>query len=63
MQKSLHHRVGEVMVGTLLETNARRIKNEGVTEGMAQGRLEVQEEKGIKVFLNLIGAGMSKEEA
>ena len=47
------------MRGTLLETNARRIKNEGVTEGMAKG----QEEKGIKVFLNLIGAGISKEEA
>ena len=45
--------------GTLLETNARRIKN----EGMAKDRLEGQEEKGIQVFLNLIGAGMSREEA
>lgn len=63
------------MGGTLLETNARRIKNEGVAEGMAKGRLEGrnegrnegmvkgQEEKGIKVFLNLIGAGISREEA
>ena len=51
------------MGGALLETNARRIKNEGVTEGMAKGRLEGQEVKGIKVFLNLIGAGISREEA
>ena len=59
------------MRGTLLETNARRIKNEGVAEGMAKGRLEGrtegmakgQEEKGIKVFLNIIGAGISREEA
>ena len=47
--------MGEVMGGTLLETNARRIKDEG--------RIEGQEEKGIQVFLNLIGAGISKEEA
>ena len=51
--------MGEVMGGTLLETNARRIKNEGMTEG----RLEGQEEKGIQVFLNLIRAGISREEA
>ncbi len=51
--------MGEVMGGTLLETNARRIKNEGRTEG----RLEGQEEKGIQVFLNLIRAGIPREEA
>ena len=51
--------MGEVMGGTLLETNARRIKDEGRTEG----RIEGQEEKGIKIFLNLIGAGISREEA
>ena len=59
------------MGGTLLETNARRIKNEGMTEGIAkgmakgrtEGRLEGQEEKGIQVFLNLIGAGIPREEA
>ncbi len=55
------------MGGTLLETNARRIKNEGMTEGiakgMAKGRTEGQEEKGIQVFLNLIGAGIPREEA
>ena len=51
--------MGEVMGGTLLETNARRIKNEGMTKG----RLEGQEEKGIQVFLNLIGVGISMEEA
>ncbi len=55
--------MGEVMGGTLLETNARRIKNEGMTEGMAKGRTEGQEEKGIQVFLNLIGAGIPREEA
>ena len=51
--------MGEVMGGTLLETNARRIKD----EGRAEGRIEGQEEKGIQVFLNLIGAGISRAEA
>ena len=51
--------VNAIMGGPLLETNARRIKN----EGRAEGRIAGQEEKGIKVFLNLIGAGMSTEEA
>lgn len=41
------------MDGTLLKNIARRIKNEGRTEG--------QEENGMKVFLNLIGTGMSRE--
>lgn len=39
------------MIGTLLETNARRIKNEGSAE------------KGIKIFLNLLATGMSQNEA
>ena len=39
------------MGGALLETNARKIKNEG------------REEKGIQVFLNLIGTGMDRKEA
>ena len=47
--------MGEVMGGALLETNARKIKNEGRAEG--------QEEKGMKVFLNLIGTGMDRKEA
>ena len=55
MKQEIVKGMGEVMGGTLLETNARRIKDEG--------RLEGQEEKGIKVFLNLIGAGISREEA
>ena len=55
--------MGEVMGGTLLETNARRIKDEGRTEGRTEGRIEGQEEKGIKIFLNLIGAGISREGA
>lgn len=47
--------MGEVMGGALLETNARKIKNEGRVEGLA--------EKGIKVFLNLLSAGMPEMEA
>ena len=52
-----------VMGGTLLETNARRIKNEGRAEGKAEGREEGRTEKGIRVFLNLLGAGMPESEA
>lgn len=47
--------VGKVMGGALLETNARRIKNEGIAEGIA--------EKGIKIFLNLLATGMAANEA
>ena len=49
----------EVMRGPLLDTNARRIKEEGMAKGMIEGR----EEKGIAIFLNLIEAGISREEA
>lgn len=59
--------VNIVMGGTLLETNARRIKNEGRAEGKAEGKAEGREEgrteKGIRVFLNLLGAGMPESEA
>ena len=51
------------MRGPLLDTNARRIKEEGIAEGMAKGRIEGREEKGIAIFLNLIEAGISREEA
>ena len=55
------------MRGPLLDTNARRIKEEGIAEGMAEcvakGRIEGREEKGIAIFLNLIEAGISREEA
>lgn len=47
--------VGKVMGGALLETNARRIKNEGFTEGIAKGKVEV--------FLNLIADGIPKNKA
>lgn len=43
--------VGKVMGGALLETNARRIKNEGRAEGK------------IEVFLNLIADGMPQSKA
>lgn len=43
--------VGKVMGGALLDTNARRIKNEGRAEGK------------IEVFLNLIADGMPKSKA
>ena len=43
--------MGKVMRGPLLETNARKTKNEGIAE------------KGIKVYLNLLAAGMSEYEA
>ena len=36
---------------------------EGLAKGRTEGRLEGQEEKGIQVFLNLIGASISREEA
>jgi len=45
----------QIMGGALLETNARKIKNEGRVEGFA--------EKGIKIFLNLLATGMSENEA
>lgn len=47
--------MGDVMGGALLETNARRIKNEGFTEGIAKGKVEV--------FLNLIADGIPKNKA
>lgn len=43
------------MVGALLETNARRIKIEGFTEGIAKGKVEV--------FLNLIANDIPKNKA
>lgn len=59
--------VGKVMGGALLETNARKIKNEGIaegrTKGIAEGRMKGIAEKGIKIFLNLLATGMSKDEA
>lgn len=45
----------DVMGGALLETNARKIKNEGRVEGFA--------EKGIKIFLNLLSTGIPESEA
>lgn len=45
----------DIMGGALLETNARKIKNEGRVEGLA--------EKGIKIFLNLLSTGMPEIEA
>ena len=45
----------QIMGGALLETNARKIKNEGRVEGF--------DEKGIKIFLNLLATGMSENEA
>lgn len=47
--------MNDVMGGALLETNARKIKNEGRVEGLA--------EKGIKIFLNLLSTGMPEIEA
>lgn len=47
--------MNDVMGGALLETNARKIKNEGRVEGLA--------EKGIKIFLNLLSTGMPEREA
>lgn len=41
----------DVMGGALLETNARKIKNEGIAE------------KGIKIFLNLLSSGIPEIEA
>lgn len=59
--------VGKVMGGALLETNARKIKNEGIAEGrikgIVEGRTKGIAEKGIKIFLNLLATGMSKDEA
>lgn len=45
----------DIMGGALLETNARKIRNEGIAEGFA--------EKGIKIFLNLLATGMPQDEA
>ena len=47
------------MYGALLETNARKIKNEGRAEGHAEGRTEGK----IEVFLNLIADGIPKDKA
>ena len=47
--------MAKVMGGALLETNARKIKNEGRAEGRTEGKIEV--------FLNLIADGIPKDKA
>lgn len=51
--------MGKIMGGALLETNARKIKNEGIAEGIAEGIIEGK----MQVFLNLIADGMPKKKA
>lgn len=55
--------MSDVMGGALLETNARRIKNEGIAEGRMKGIAEGSAKTQIRIFLNLLATGMPQKEA